>query len=78
MAKIDETLGPAMGSSLVLGPLLVTLVSRGILSKKDAGMVLDRALSTLEGLEAEDTLSHFAMWEEARGYVVSLRNAVGP
>jgi hypothetical protein len=58
--------------------LLLTLVSRGILSKEDAGVVIDTALSTLDDMEAVDESEHFGMWEEARGYVVSLRNAVEP
>jgi len=78
MATTDEILGPALGSSLVLGPLLLTLVSRGILSKEDAGVVTDNALSALDDLEAVDESQHFEMWEEARAYIISLRNAVGP
>jgi hypothetical protein len=58
--------------------LLLALVSRGILSKEDASVVTDNALSTLDDLEAVDRSQHFEMWEEARAYVVSLRNAVEP
>jgi hypothetical protein len=78
MSNINDTLGQALGSSLVTGPLLVTLVSRGILSKTDASVVIDSALSTLNELEDLDVPQHFEMWEEARGYIGSLRNAVAP
>jgi hypothetical protein len=78
MAKTDAILGPALGSSLVLDPLLATLVSRGILSAEDAGVVIDSALSTLDDLEAVDESQHFEMWEEARRYISSLRTAVEP
>jgi hypothetical protein len=78
MSNLNESVGQALGSSLVIGPLLVTLVSRGILSDTDASVVIDSALTTLNELEAVDEPEHFEMWEKARAYIGSLRNAVGP
>jgi hypothetical protein len=73
MTASDESLGSVLGSALVMGPLLTKLVTIGVFSKEDANCVIDSALEKLNRLQAEDDPRHFLFWDEARDFVLSLR-----